>query len=216
MHAHHKIKCPPAVLKHRGDFIQTPKLNSDPPVLAELCLPGILHGSCFCPPITWQGSGVLLFWAERPPAQRLFANHSPSHQLHQVALSREDHHCPVVPGGSAALPRGKLMISLCLCGILNEWAWIIQDRMPVKRTQPTPGQDKDFFGCFRGGGGDAQSSFYHIVFPAANSPNDRDRLFLFWGDNCGCLDVCVCVHKSVRVRVCVSLCVFPCQGKFRW
>ena len=73
----------------------------------------------------------------------------------------------------------------------------------MKRTQPTPGLDKDFFGYFGGGGGDAQSSFYHIVFPAANRPKDRDRLFPFGGDNCGCLSLSL----SLSLSLCVCMCV---------
>lgn len=106
-----KIKCPSAVLKGLREFRQTPPLNSNRSVLPQPPLGGNLHGSCFCSQTTWQGSGVLTPRAERPRAQRLFAkSHSPGHPLLQAALGREEDHRPWVPGGSAALWRGKLRI----------------------------------------------------------------------------------------------------------
>jgi hypothetical protein len=95
--------------------------------------------------------------------------------------------------------------------------------MLVKRMQPTPGLDKDFFGCSRGRGCEVFISPYCV--PSCEKSKPQGQAFSLWEDNYGCLEVCecvcVCVHMDVcmcpcihvPMYTCAHVCAFPCQDK---
>jgi hypothetical protein len=80
--------------------------------------------------------------------------------------------------------------------------------MLVKRMQPTPGLDKDFFGCSRGRGCEVFISPYCV--PSCEKSKPQGQAFSLWEDNYGCLEVCVCVCVCVCTWMCVCAHVYMC------